>query len=84
MNPLTRSALSLSSEAFLPCYRRVRRLARRAFRTVRCPQTRDDLGAEAAALAWRLFARRPSDPDRIARRAVALAKAGRTLCEAPA
>ena len=84
MNPVTIPSLSLSGAAFLPCYRRVRILARRAFRTVRCPQTRDDLGAEAAALAWRLFARRPSDPDRIARRAVALAKAGRTLCEAPA
>lgn len=84
MNPLTISRLTVSSDAFLPCYRRVRTLARRAFRTVRCPQTRDDLGAEAAALAWRLFARQPTNPDRIARRAVALAKAGRTLCEAPA
>jgi hypothetical protein len=80
MTPLTHSTRACSHEAFLPCYRRVRALARRAFRAVRCPQTRDDLAAEAAALAWRLFARRPSNPDRVARRAVALAKAGRTLC----
>ncbi len=83
MNPLTRSPLSVAGDAFLPCYRRVRTLARRAFRTVRCPQTRDDLRAEAVALAWRLFAQRPSHPNRIARRAVALATAGRTLCETP-
>jgi hypothetical protein len=84
MTPLTSSSRTPSGDSFLPCYRRVRALARRAFRAVRCPQTRDDLGAEAAALAWRLFARRPSDPDRVARRAVALAKAGRTLCAAAA
>ncbi len=75
MSPMTTS----SGDAFLPCYRRVQRLARRAFRSVRCPQTRH-ASAEASALAWRLFARRPSDPDRVARRAVALARSGRTLC----
>ena len=48
-----------------PLYRRIRALGRRAFRSVRCPQTRDDLAAEAAGLGWAVVpgrGRRPGRP----------------------
>jgi hypothetical protein len=73
-----------SAAGFLPLYRRIRALGRRAFRPVRCPQTRDDLAAEAAGLGWQLFRAGAADPAALARRAVVLALAGRTVCGTPA
>ena len=37
MNPLTHSTVSVSGDSFLPCYRRVRALAREADRSPREP-----------------------------------------------
>ena len=67
---------------FQPVYRRVRHLAGRAFRSVRCPHARDDLTAEAEALAWQMFAAGRVTGE--VRRAVAMAGAGHTLCGGPA
>ena len=72
-----------SAAGFLPLYRNIRSLARRAFRSVRCPHARDDLAAEAAGLGWMLYPA-GADPAGLAGRAVALAAAGRTVCGGPA
>jgi hypothetical protein len=73
-----------SASGFLPVYRKLRALGRQAFRSVRCPQTRDDLAAEAAGLGWQLYLDGVADPADLARRAIALARAGRTVCGTPA
>jgi hypothetical protein len=73
-----------SASGFLTVYRKLRALSRRAFRSIRCPQTRDDLAAEAAGLGWQLYLAGVADPADLARRAVALARAGRTVCGTPA
>ena len=73
-----------SASGFSPVYRKLRALSRRAFRSVRCPQTRDDLTAEATGLGWQLYLAGVADPSDLARRAVALARAGRTVCGTPA
>ena len=73
-----------SAAGFVPLYRRIRALGRRAFRQVRCPQTRDDLTAEATGLAWVMHLAGAGDPSDLARRAIAMARAGRTVCGTPA
>jgi hypothetical protein len=73
-----------SAAGFVPLYHKIRALSRRAFRSVRCPQTHDDLAAEATGLAWMLYSAGVADPAELARRAVALARAGRTVCDTPA
>jgi hypothetical protein len=61
--------------------------ARRLFRALPCPQLRDDLAAEAVAIAWRWYralAERRRDPDRfglrLARLAALAVSSGRRLC----
>jgi hypothetical protein len=72
-----------SASGFLPVYRMLRALGRQAFRSIRCPQARDDLAAEAIGLGWQLHRAGVTDPADLARRAVALARAGRTVCGTP-
>lgn len=73
-----------NTRGFAPVYGRVRQLAERAFRGVRCPQTRDDLRAECVALAWEMFVRADACSADLARDAVRRVQAGSTLCGEPA
>jgi hypothetical protein len=83
-SPLPPTGAAASTSGFVPLYRKIRALGRQAFRSIRCPQTRDDLTAEAAGLGWQLYLAGVADPADLARRAVALARAGRTVCGTPA
>jgi DNA-directed RNA polymerase specialized sigma24 family protein len=73
--------------AFTAALPRVRAAARYVTRRVPCPDTREDLVAEAVALAWRYYLgllRRGKDPGAfvttLALRAAQAALAGRQLC----
>ncbi|QDU21936.1 sigma factor [Urbifossiella limnaea] len=76
-------------EAFAAALPRVQAVARFTTRRVPCPDAREELAAEAVALAWRCYVallRRGKDPagfvTTIARRAAQAALAGRRVCGA--
>jgi hypothetical protein len=78
-----------AGEGFASALPRVRAVARFATRRVPCPEAREELEAEAVALAWRCYVallRRGKEPDTfvttIARRAAQGALAGRRVCGA--
>ncbi len=78
-----------AGEAFASALPRVHAVTRYHTRRVTCPVTREDLVAEAVALAWKYFAaltRRGHDPGAfvtaMARRAAQAALAGHRVCGA--
>ena len=78
-----------AGEAFAAALPRVRAVARFATRRVPCPDAREELEAEAVALAWRAYLallRRGKDPaafvTTLARRAAQAALSGRRVCGA--